>query len=563
MTNLRPKGEATLPTQPSLNGRLDEANPWLGVIFNASRKRRIRILILTDSDIGFDERDFGLSELIQKALIPSALPWEDLIIVTAHRAANERADIPGFRFDVTPAPPYDCPFTKEHYEQVWLFGKAGADDLQALSCPELAILAKFMNSGGGVFATGDHTDLGAALCGRVPRVRSMRKWFFTGVPPELQAPGRNDVTRLDTLREGFDHGFSSDDQSDRFPQEIGPAFSKAGECGEREPHPLLAYGRFAITVLPDHMHEGECIIPTNLTETFSFDGAPAAKEYPELTGLTDRLAPEVVAVAISAGGGFIEERDFPPVQPRCFKAIVAYDGPLAGVGRVAVDSSFHHFLNINLKGEAGGDPEKRGFYDKSGNPTKDYLKFKRYYRNLVTWLCPPEVRTAYYLRMLVGLRYLSPLIEEIQPVKEPDWDDVLDTGAVTHNAITERFSCVEATQCALALVDMLPEESRAAVLRLADPRLRATLRGEKQSVFFNAGVLPKAILGSAMLGIAASLPESSSEVHEALTHKETQGATLNSFVATHLKLGLSLMAPAVDDLSSALSTLTFALKPNQ
>lgn len=564
VTSLRSQGEATLPTPPSVKGRLDEANPWLRIIFNERRKCRIRVLILTDGDIGFDERDFGLSELIQKALIPSALPWEDLIIVTAHRAANERADIPGFRFDVTPAPPYDFPFTREHYEQVWLFGQAGASNPQALCDAELAILAKFMNSGGGVFATGDHTDLGAALCGKVPRVSSMRKWFFEGVPPELKAPGRNDATRIDTLREGIDPGFSSDDQSDHVPQEIRPVFRKAGECSDPEPHALLAYGRFAITVLPDHMHEGECIIPTNLTETFSFGGAPAAKEYPELPGLTDRLAPEVVAISTSAGGGFTEEGvTFPPIQPRCFNPIVAYDGQRVGVGRVAVDSSFHHFLNVNLKGKVGGDPAKRGFYDASGNPTKDYLKFKRYYRNLVTWLCPPKVRTGYYLRMLVGLRYLSPLIEEIRRVKEPDCDDIFDAGAATHNAITERFSSVEATECALALADLLPEKLRLAVVRLADPRLPAKLRGEKQSLFFNAEVLPKVILGSAMLGIAASLPESSSEVHEALAQKETQGATLDSFVATHLTRGLSLIAPAMDDLSSTLSTFASALKLNQ
>jgi hypothetical protein len=45
-------------------------------------------------------------------------------------------------------------------------------------------ILNFMNSGGGVFATGDHYKLGACLCGAIPRVRSMRKWFVTANPDE-------------------------------------------------------------------------------------------------------------------------------------------------------------------------------------------------------------------------------------------------------------------------------------------------------------------------------------------------------------------------------------------
>ena len=39
-----------------------------------------------------------------------------------------------------------------------------------MSDAELGALGAFMNSGGGVFATGDHEDLGVIMCGRVPRV---------------------------------------------------------------------------------------------------------------------------------------------------------------------------------------------------------------------------------------------------------------------------------------------------------------------------------------------------------------------------------------------------------
>ena len=65
-----------------------------------------------------------------------------------------------------------------------------------------------MNNGGGVFAVGDHAGLGLSLSGGVPRVRTMRKWWYpeTGpfgnepiAPPPTNGSGGN---RLDTTRPG-------------------------------------------------------------------------------------------------------------------------------------------------------------------------------------------------------------------------------------------------------------------------------------------------------------------------------------------------------------------------
>jgi hypothetical protein len=559
------RSEAPLLT-PSRSGRgLSEANPWLKVIFNENRKCRIRILIVVDGDLGFDVRDFGLSELIVEGILASATPCEELSVVTAHRRANESAQIPDFRFDTLPDPPYNFPCTTEHYEQVWLFGinKAlgsdGKKHKDALTEAELAVLANFMNAGGGVFATGDHQDLGAALCGEVPRVRSMRKWFVSGVEPTQQAPDRNNETRLDTLREGRTPGFSSDDQSDQVPQEIRPKFKMAEGCKDSKPHYLLSHKSFAITVLPDHMHEGECVVPSNLCDAFSFGGAAASDEFPRLPGRTDRLAPEMVAIATSAGGYLQDEINILPVHPRCFNIIVAYDGHHVGVGRVAVDASFHHFININLKGKEDGSGRKKGFYDELGNPIKEYVAIKQYYRNLVIWLCPPEVRFDYYVKLLVSLRYLSPLIEEIQPQSQPSCDDILYAGVVTHNAIAERFSTAEATQCALVLAAALPEELRRMVVRFTDPWLPRALRGEKQLALLDAGVMLKMVLGSAMLGIAAQLPDTTSEVSETLAQKELQGERLADLVTANLAAGVNLLTPLVNELSDALRSLSTAL----
>src|ERR1051325_10499936 len=96
------------------------ANPWFGDIF-ADCQTEINILIVVDGMITFVESEFGLSELINKGLLPSVTPWEKVKIVKAHRASNGMgADICSFQFDTTPAAPYDFPL--DHYDEIWLFG---------------------------------------------------------------------------------------------------------------------------------------------------------------------------------------------------------------------------------------------------------------------------------------------------------------------------------------------------------------------------------------------------------------------------------------------------------
>ena len=143
------------------------------------------------------------------------------------------------------------------YDEIWLFGDEGYDggspagppftDPQSgnpgeagrLSDSELARITEFMQAGGGVFAVGDHDGLGAGMCGFIPRVRYMRKWFdhldtSAGLPPSasvrnwaiLNSPT---MSRMDTLIENptydknaplnakNDPVFLFDDQSDDIP----------------------------------------------------------------------------------------------------------------------------------------------------------------------------------------------------------------------------------------------------------------------------------------------------------------------------------------------------------
>lgn len=552
---------------------LRRANPWFEDIF-AEGRTKIRILIVADGDISFDaDSEFGLTELIEEALLPSAMPWEDITVVKAHRSGNGKGvDFPDFRFDNPGNPPLS------DYDQIWLFGYereldeiTGKPPEATLTDSELRELTKFMNNGGGVFATGDHEDLGAALCGRVPRVGSMRKWFSKDCPPP-----RNTELRLDTLREGHNAGFQKSDQSDDVPQEIRPIFKKNDATSSR-PHDLLRNDSLAITVLPDHMHEGECRIPEDLTAEICLDDGTRFKEYPPERSKDEnqRLSPVVVAISTSASGLVIgdTEGDHPPVIPRCFNVIVAYNGHQAGkasdesvrdgVGRVVVDASFHHFININLKGEGiEGDPNQ-GFYDKCGKPTSDYRAIKQYYRNIDLWLRPAEKQVSYYLNMLLAARYLSPLIEEVRPGDKATRENLIFTGTATWQAIAERFLPADATRCAFIAASTISEDFKLGLEKVLDPWAVSSTQADHSYLMFNTDIILKLLLGSAMLGIARNLPETSSKVSRALAEGVERENQLRELVSTGVRASGEILSTLVEQSHAALESFMKTLDAYQ
>jgi len=478
-------------------------------------------------------------ELIKNALTGGTNPWSDLDITTARRLDDDckppcTPNLP-FRFD-------GDLFKTGNFDEVWLFGQLGERD-PPLDESEVEEVLRFMNSGGGVFATGDHTSLGAAMCGKLPRVGSMRKWFHEDASSlELKAPGRNDLSRLDTLREGLDLGFHMDDQSDVLPQEIRPKFFLNPGGQGSKPHPLLTdRSGFAITVLPDHMHEGECIVPSNLEKKFELDGK-RFDEYPLVPNTDVRMSPEVVAISTSAGGFLLSARVVPPVEPRSFVSIIAYSGDLVGIGRVAVDSSFHHFLDINLNGTGANNPTRTGFFDSNGNPTKDYQAIKQYFKNIAGWLCSSAARAELYRALLLDLRFNTFLIEEVTPVAAPSLRDYLHAGAATRRVIIERFSEAEAIQCCLALIGELPFESKLVLEGLINPWMPASLRLDTLDLVVNPTLFVNLLLGSAMLKIATDLP---TNLSQALTKLQENGMAVSDALNRIVSDGFEQVLPSL------------------
>lgn len=391
----------------------------------------VRVLVVADSTIDFSLANFGLRTFVETLL---TMPGYHVRFAVTLAHIDNRSGASMMDPDPTPGPggvdriarripqfKFDDAghFRPDMYDQVWLFGFAtsyarGAGyPADRLSDAELGALTEFMNAGGGLFATGDHGSLGAALSGAVPRARSMRLWGPPGDPAASEV-SMTRARRNDTNRQGPSAGSQFDDESDDVPQPITPKMyhRRFGPWRFSYPHPLLCSPSGVIRVMPDHPHEGQCIEPANADQDVTWV-APPVKEYPPGAGGGPRPLPEVISTnSVLAGNvsGFKE-----PVNAQTFGGISAYDGHRAGVGRVVTDSTWHHFLNINLVGTLNvpaGNPKRLGFlFSAAGLAHLEQIK--TYFRNIAVWIARPTNIACMRKRLLWGLIWNERVMEAV------------------------------------------------------------------------------------------------------------------------------------------------------
>jgi hypothetical protein len=311
-----------------------------------------------------------------------------------------RFDSPGFRLD--------------SYQQVWFFGfwpgnpapngqYSTPSHRAPLSTSELRILTTWMNAGGGVFATGDHGLLGTHLCGHIPRVNKMRRWFELGLSNSVPSP--TDSGRVDTIvpvrTTNGRPEVVFEDQSDDTPKPLNlkrytlwdgalrlaqsPSRYRLNLSSRWAPHPILCSPLGAINILPDHMHEGLVCEDDEVVLTSA--DSNGIKEFP---GGARRPTPEVIAWATIRGGNVVyNDFGYPTLSRRVVPTISVYDGQRANVGRVVVDSTWHNWLDINVRGTGAamrinpqtGQPEKP-----TGLQGKNLELVHNYVRNIAQWL---------------------------------------------------------------------------------------------------------------------------------------------------------------------------------
>ena len=394
------------------------------VLWPFFRKCEVRTLVVADGFLYFNDENFGLSDLIG-FITASFSPYASVVVSKAHRNNPSAARLNGAEPNFV--------FTDEalnNVDVVWLFA-ANTRGTPPLSNNEVAAIANFMNRGGGVFATGDHEDLGVAMCGEIPRVRSMRKWYFPDPGPngEPVAPIVCGPNRYDTNRVGYDGTWQFNDQSDDIPQQIQPRYYHSG-IFKKHPHPLLCGpGGKTIKVLPDHPHEGECIEPWEPEAELPIDGGFI--EYPIGPG-GERELPQVVATSTMIPGtgdpNSVRCPGKPPIVGGSFGAVSAYDGHRAEVGRVTCDATWHHFININLTGAIGAPPPKDMGFLASVQGQQHLEDIKAYFRNIALWLAPRKLQRCIFLRKLLFETTPGSIIfEELQPNRLnalTDWRDL-------------------------------------------------------------------------------------------------------------------------------------------
>jgi hypothetical protein len=233
----------------------------------------------------------------------------------------------------------------------------------------------------------------------------MRKWYFPN-PGPLQEPVSTHPTsadRFDTTRANPPGQFPFDNQSDAIPMVIVPTYWPY--IVWRYPHPLLCGHQGVIDVMPDHMHEGEVITPTGTDQPsgWSGTGVPGGLgttlnvngemivEYPTLNGHQE--PPYIVAQADVIGGHTTPSTESHTgstiaTNARRFACIGAYDGFRSGVGRVAVDSTWHHFFDLNVVGDPTAPAPKDQGFNATTVGQQVLARIENYYVNIATWLTP-------------------------------------------------------------------------------------------------------------------------------------------------------------------------------
>ena len=381
------------------------------------KKPNIKILLYTDdpqiaptSDFG---RFFGLGSMIERlqAHAPTfatiEIKWASRNSDATHHADNKLDAL--LRKEVAD--------TREPFDEIWFFGlhqsntnrfsllaRRGGPESE-LNQNELDALTRWMKirddgyGGGGVLMTGDHSNetpsnvitsrnghsgntasnaaflgLGRALGRCVPRAGSLRRWEG---PPSYHS--------ADSFSTISNSGF----QTDRLPQQLQLRTVNAdGDPDPNgQPHPLFFYkeGSF-IQVFPDHGHEGAVITPDEY--------APLDPRVWPVGPNGQPTRPHVVAFG----------RDARKSEP--LNIIATYNGDLSGVGRIVADSTWHHYMNLNLRGFPHPAPE--------GSPSDQVGQF---YANLAVWLAPKRKREQMARSMIWELARYTLCLEEREDAK--------------------------------------------------------------------------------------------------------------------------------------------------
>jgi hypothetical protein len=331
-----------------------------------------------------------------------------------------------------------------------------------------------------------------------------------------------------------------------------------------------------ITVLPDHAHEGDCHEPTNIAAAYSlpaegaFPGMVAIDEYPK-DASGQRVRPEVIAWSDN-GNGIAEKSD---LDVKTFGAIGAYDGQRAGVGRIVVDATWHHFLNINLRGrlDTAGNPlpgvQGMGFYASAAG-LDAYEDIKAYFRNIAVWLSRPKVKSCVAWRAAWWTRWDDVVAMDLRRVKDPFTELNLDHLRLTgRHALDVLGNYAGQCQSLAFIIEFLPIPLAERVLwpilpphlfKEIDPRFqrRVDTVGDPISVDFAEAAL-EAVAGMIIYQIAADFGDDRTSVERAAKVEDGGAKLMEKAVRHAIDLAAQDMSSKMRTARSTLLNVTRAM----
>ena len=321
---------------------------------------KINILVIADGTLSFSPDDnFSLSEMLNQVdnwnLDSEGIRYE-FAVTKWHEAELSSNNLLDF-------------ISKEYISQLWLFGGSRPTDPSSsvLSEAEHAGIKALMDNGElGVFATGDHENIGAHLCADIPRVRYLRFWHLHE-DSEQSAPHADGRHRAETHFPRLIQGGGSSDgeEYDAMPKAIWSPIAMLSNGGEAniDAHPLFFHPDFhRLSFLPDHMHEGRvreapsAFASDQERDLISIDFPPDSKTC--IAGWTVR-----------AGMGPRSKAAMPVIHP----VVSCFDHPK--ISRVVTDSTFHHWTWVNIK-QISEPPFQNYAWD----------HVRQYPRNIAAWL---------------------------------------------------------------------------------------------------------------------------------------------------------------------------------
>ncbi len=346
-----------------------------------------KILVVIDGDLNFKPDDNAslspmLSELSSEGWF---IPFSDkshFFVVTEMRLGSKRKGKSLLHNILA------------KYSQLWLFGAKGfgADKTKksSLEPEEIAGIKKLMDTNKlGVFATGDHYDIGTPLCGDIPRVRFMRRWRTStdeSGEEKNMLPKEAGVTSILTHSPSLVIGGFSDEDDDPTPKRIWTSSYKKAE-GKYVPlysHPVCFHPYlYRIGYLPDHMHEGVCT-DAQLTDDNYSEHEEIKKDFNN-----DLSKCQIVAWSVHQIPSPTE-----PKKPEFHPCISVYDAD--GVGRIVTDSTFHHWIYKNIKG-----------FQQTSNQTLAWQHVRQYPRSVAAFLARIEEPENEAARIAIKLRIKS------------------------------------------------------------------------------------------------------------------------------------------------------------